>query len=130
MTIWAVKVSSDFFDFIQYKWSLECCLPRCCFFNGIGFYSWERSGIQDFIKRHSTQFALESLVTDAHYFWKHHKIKSRDVKTFGQNLGGQNISADKIFGGQKFSADKIFGTQPNFRHFCPPNFCPIRYHWV
>ena len=62
------------------------------------------------IKRHSTQSALESLVTDAHYFWKHHKIKSRDVKTFGQNLGGQNISADKIFGGQKFSAGKIFGT--------------------
>ena len=42
-------------------------------------------------------------------------------------IGGQKISADKNFGGQNFSADKIFGAKPNFRQFCPPNFCPIRY---
>ena len=37
------------------------------------------------------------------------------------------VSLDKTFGGQKFSADKNFGTSSNFRQFCPPNFCPIRY---
>ena len=46
------------------------------------------------------------------------------------NFSGQNISADKIFGGQNFSADKIFGSQPDFRKFCPPKFCPIRYPFV
>ena len=43
------------------------------------------------------------------------------------NFSLQNISADIIFGGQNFSADKIFGSKLNFRHFCPPKFCPIRY---
>ena len=43
------------------------------------------------------------------------------------NFSGQNISADKIFGGQNFSADKIFGSNSDFRQFCPPKFCPIRY---
>ena len=43
------------------------------------------------------------------------------------DFSGQNISADKIFGGQNFSADKIFGSKSNFRQFCPPKFCPIRY---
>ena len=43
------------------------------------------------------------------------------------NLSGQNISADKILGGQNFSADKIFGSKSDFRQFCPPKFCPIRY---
>ena len=28
----------------------------------------------------------------------------------------------------KFSADKIFGSKHDFQHFCPPKFCPIRYH--
>ena len=32
----------------------------------------------------------------------------------------------KNFSGQKFSADKIFSSKPDFRHFCPPKFCPIR----
>ena len=34
----------------------------------------------------------------------------------GQNFGGQNIQADKIF-----------GRKSEFRQFCPPKFCPIRY---
>ena len=65
-------------------------------------------------------------------------------------FGGQKFSADKNFrhqleisavlsaeknqmmflfhfGGQIFSGDKIFGSKPDFRHFCPPKFCPIRY---
>ena len=29
---------------------------------------------------------------------------------------------------QKFSLDKIFVTKPNFRQFCPTNFCPIMYN--
>ena len=44
-----------------------------------------------------------------------------------RKYAGKKNSADKNFGGQKFSADKIFGTSSNFRQFCPPNFCPIRY---
>ena len=34
---------------------------------------------------------------------------------------------DKIFDGQNVSSDKIFDTKLKFRHFCPTNFCPIRY---
>ena len=45
-------------------------------------------------------------------------------------FSGQNISADKIFGGQNFSADKIFGSKSDFRQFCPPKFCPIRYSFI
>ena len=37
-------------------------------------------------------------------------------------LIGQN------FGGQNFSADKVFGSKSDFRLFCPPKFCPIRYN--
>ena len=67
-----------------------------------------------------------------------YRTKYRRTKFFGgQNFrhqvldvldfSGQNISADKIFGGQKFSADKIIGSKSDFRQFCPPKFCPIRY---
>ena len=34
---------------------------------------------------------------------------------------------DKIFDGQNVSTDKTFDTKLNFRHFCPTNFCSIRY---
>ena len=37
------------------------------------------------------------------------------------------MSGDKIFSGQKFSEDKIFGSKLDFRQFCSPKFCPIRY---
>ena len=36
---------------------------------------------------------------------------------------------DKIFGRTKFSADKIFRSKSDFRQFCPPKFCPIRYSY-
>ena len=31
------------------------------------------------------------------------------------------------FSGQNISADKIFGNKSDFRLFCPPKICPIRY---
>ena len=62
-------------------------------------------------------------------------LQGKNVLTFNLTLiwhvlifSGQNISAEKIFGGQKFSVDKIFGSKADFRQFCPPKFCPIRYH--
>ena len=33
----------------------------------------------------------------------------------------------KIFDGQNVSSNKIFDTKLKFWHFCPTNFCPIRY---
>ena len=31
------------------------------------------------------------------------------------------------FSGENFSADNIWGSKSDFRQFCPPKFCPIRY---
>ena len=53
---------------------------------------------------------------------------SRNFDSFVQFLPDFCIEIlDKIFDGQNVSSDKIFDTKLKFRHFCPTNFCPIRY---
>ena len=38
-----------------------------------------------------------------------------------------NFRLTKVFRGQEYSGDKSFQHFVKIWHFCPPNFCPIRY---
>ena len=51
----------------------------------------------------------------------------------GQNFRRTKFSAGKDFRRTTFSEESclvgiIFSSNPNFRHFCPPKCCPIRYY--
>ena len=49
------------------------------------------------------------------------------LKRYKTNTLSDKTLSDKSFVGQNFSSDKNFATLPNFGHFCPAKFCPIRY---
>ena len=75
-----------------------------------------------------TKFRRTKFSTDKIFRRAKFSTPSRNFDTFVRFLPDFCIETlDKIFDGQNFSSDKIFDTKPKFRHFCPTNFCPIRY---
>ena len=66
--------------------------------------------------------------TDKTFRWTKFSTPSRNFDRFVRFLPDFCIEIlDKIFDGQNVSSYKIFDTKLKFRHFCPTNFCPIRY---
>ena len=81
-----------------------------CIFQGLYDCFW----VKIFCFSHKKIFRLPDL------WWIQSKLSyfQAVIYLIGQNLVGQNISLDKIF-----------DTKLKFRHFCPTNFCPIRYFY-
>ena len=79
-----------------------------------------------------TKFRRTKFSTDKIFRRTKVSTPSRNFDSFVQLLPDFCIEIlDKIFDGQNVSSDKIFDTKLKFRHFCPTNFCPIRYFkWI
>ena len=78
-----------------------------------------------------TKFRRTKFSPDKIFRWTKISPPSQNFATFVRriciNLLFERLSPDKIFARQNISPDKNFATKPNFRHFCPAKFCPIRY---
>ena len=75
-----------------------------------------------------TKFRRTKFSTDKIFRRTKFSTPSRNFDSFVRFLPDFCIEIlDKIFDGQNVSSDKIFDTKLKFRHFCPTNFCPIRY---
>ena len=77
-------------------------------------------------KIHRTKFSTDKIFRRTKF-----STSSRNFDSFVRFLPDFCIEIlDKIFDGQNVSSDKIFDTKLKFWHFCPTNFCPIRYIYL
>ena len=75
-----------------------------------------------------TKFRRTKFSTDKIFRRTKFSTPRRNFDSFVQFLPDFCIEIlDKIFDRQNVLSDKIFDAKVKFRHFCPTDFCPIRY---